>query len=127
MITIDSPGSVLVDGKHYGAVADTIANNPQLASDIQQALVAEQAIQCGFCTPGIVMRLAAIAPEQRTDTAVRQALLAHVCRCTGWHTVVEAALLPVAWLTGGDLKPAARLPLSEVAFADDWGTAFPGA
>lgn len=40
MTTIDSPGSVLVDGKHYGAVADTIANNPQLASDIQLALVA---------------------------------------------------------------------------------------
>jgi hypothetical protein len=40
MTTIDSPGSVLVDGKHYGAVADTIANNPQLASDIQRALVA---------------------------------------------------------------------------------------
>ena len=40
MITIESPHSVLVDGKHYGAVADTIANNPQLASDIQRALVA---------------------------------------------------------------------------------------
>ena len=50
--------------------------------------------QCGFCTPGIVMRLAAIAPAQRTDASVRQALLAHVCRCTGWNTVVEAALLP---------------------------------
>jgi xanthine dehydrogenase small subunit len=50
--------------------------------------------QCGFCTPGIVMRLAAMVPEQRTDASVRQALLAHVCRCTGWNTVVEAALLP---------------------------------
>lgn len=39
MITIESPHSVLVDGKHYGAVADTIANHPQLASDIQRALV----------------------------------------------------------------------------------------
>jgi nitroreductase len=38
----------------------------------------------------------------------------------------QAALLPVAWLTGGDLKPATRLPLAEVAFVDDWGTAFPG-
>ena len=40
MITLESPHSVNVDGKHYGAVADTIANNPQLASDIQRALVA---------------------------------------------------------------------------------------
>lgn len=47
--------------------------------------------QCGFCTPGIVMRLAAIPAEQRTETAVRQALLAHVCRCTGWQGVLDAA------------------------------------
>jgi aerobic-type carbon monoxide dehydrogenase small subunit (CoxS/CutS family) len=49
------------------------------------------ASQCGFCTPGIVMRLAAIPEAQRTEPAVRQALLAHLCRCTGWNTVVEAA------------------------------------
>ena len=40
MIIIESPHSVLVNGSHYGAVCDTIANNPQLASDIQRALVA---------------------------------------------------------------------------------------
>lgn len=34
----------------------------------------------------------------------------------------QAALLPVAWLTGGDLKPASRLPLEEVAFLDNWGS-----
>ncbi len=49
--------------------------------------------QCGFCTPGIVMRLAAIPQPQRTDASVRQALLAHLCRCTGWNTIVEAALM----------------------------------
>jgi aerobic-type carbon monoxide dehydrogenase small subunit (CoxS/CutS family) len=64
------------------------------AEEWGRRLCATGGSQCGFCTPGIVMRLAAIAPEQRTDAAVRQALLAHVCRCTGWHTVVEAALLP---------------------------------
>ena len=48
--------------------------------------------QCGFCTPGIIMRLAAIPPGQRTDASVRQALLAHLCRCTGWQTIVEGAL-----------------------------------
>lgn len=48
--------------------------------------------QCGFCTPGIVMRLAAMAPPARSDAAVRQSLLAHLCRCTGWNSVVEAAV-----------------------------------
>lgn len=65
------------------------------ADEWGRRLCATGGSQCGFCTPGIVMRLAAIAPEQRTDASVRQALLAHVCRCTGWNTVVEAALLPV--------------------------------
>jgi xanthine dehydrogenase small subunit len=57
------------------------------------AFVAAGASQCGFCTPGIVMRLAALAPRrQRVDeAAIRSALLAHLCRCTGWQTVVEAA------------------------------------
>ena len=53
------------------------------------AFTAAGASQCGFCTPGIIMRLAAIpAPS---DAAVEQALLAHLCRCTGWRTIVEAA------------------------------------
>jgi xanthine dehydrogenase small subunit len=48
--------------------------------------------QCGFCTPGIIMRLAALNDEQRRrPDAVKQALLAHLCRCTGWQTVVESA------------------------------------
>jgi len=46
---------------------------------------AHGASQCGFCTPGIVMRCAARPGD------VRQALLAHMCRCTGWQTIVEAA------------------------------------
>jgi xanthine dehydrogenase small subunit len=58
------------------------------------------ASQCGFCTPGIIMRLAALDPAKRSSpTAVRQALLAHLCRCTGWQTIVEVATgtaLPVA-------------------------------
>lgn len=60
------------------------------------AFVDAGASQCGFCTPGIVMRLAALEPEQRSDRSqVRQALLAHLCRCTGWNPIVEAAGAPV--------------------------------
>ena len=49
------------------------------------------ASQCGFCTPGIVMRLAALDDGVRDDpAAVQRALLAHLCRCTGWQPIVEA-------------------------------------
>ena len=49
--------------------------------------------QCGFCTPGIIMRAAALTGEQRgRPEAVKQAMLAHLCRCTGWQTVVESVV-----------------------------------
>ncbi|BAN04154.1 2Fe-2S iron-sulfur cluster-binding protein [Ilumatobacter coccineus] len=51
------------------------------------------ASQCGFCTPGIIARLSVLTPEQLADReAVDKALLAHLCRCTGWQTVREAAV-----------------------------------
>ncbi len=51
------------------------------------------ASQCGFCTPGIIMRLAALGDRKGAtdDEAVGRALLAHLCRCTGWRTIVDAA------------------------------------
>lgn len=62
------------------------------------AFVACGASQCGFCTPGIVMRLAGL--EQRAgpgamadEEAVGRALAAHLCRCTGWRTIFEAAAM----------------------------------
>ncbi len=74
------------------------------------AFVAAGASQCGFCTPGIVMRLAALEPRGKgvDEAAVRGALAAHLCRCTGWQTVVEAA----ERVLGGPAPPAAgRDPL----------------
>ena len=66
------------------------------------ALVATGGSQCGFCTPGIVMRLAALVAAGGGDSGpgsvpapspdrVTQSLVAHLCRCTGWQTIEEAA------------------------------------
>ena len=63
-----------------------------LADDERQAwadaFCATGASQCGFCTPGIIMRLAALKAKGSAD--VEGALLAHLCRCTGWRTIDEA-------------------------------------
>jgi aerobic-type carbon monoxide dehydrogenase small subunit (CoxS/CutS family) len=65
-----------------------------------QAFCDGGATQCGFCTPGIVMRLAALDPVRRQDPdVVRRALLANLCRCTGWQTIVEVAV-------GGPVPPS---------------------
>lgn len=52
------------------------------------AFCATGASQCGFCTPGIVLRLSALRAKGSSD--VDGALLAHLCRCTGWRTIGEA-------------------------------------
>ena len=63
------------------------------------AFVRAGASQCGFCTPGILMRLvaleegeAATGPGTTGRDEVEAALRAHLCRCTGWQSIVEAAL-----------------------------------
>ncbi|MDO8389656.1 MAG: 2Fe-2S iron-sulfur cluster-binding protein [Actinomycetota bacterium] len=93
-----------------GRVVTTVEGLAE-ADEWADRLCAAGGSQCGFCTPGIVMRLAAIEPDRRDDTAVRQALLAHLCRCTGWNSVVEAAC-------GGAHQPVERdLAAAEVRAA----------
>jgi xanthine dehydrogenase small subunit len=74
-----------------------------------EALVATGGSQCGFCTPGILMRLAALTADDDgpgpSPDDVDRALLAHLCRCTGWQTIEEAARL----VSAGWSDPAASL------------------
>jgi carbon-monoxide dehydrogenase small subunit len=52
------------------------------------------AIQCGFCTPGMVLSAKALLDEnpKPTEMEVRQAIAGNLCRCTGYHKIVEAIL-----------------------------------
>ncbi len=62
---------------------------------IEQAFVDTGAVQCGFCTPGIVMATEAILAEHAdpTDDEIRHGLSGNLCRCTGYATIVEAVAL----------------------------------
>ena len=64
------------------------------AAAVQQALAAAGAIQCGYCTPGIVISLAGLARREEAATAasVRQAISGNICRCSGYVKIVEAAV-----------------------------------
>jgi len=73
------------------------------------AFAATGASQCGFCTPGILVRLAAANGGDVVDEAeVTRALLAHLCRCTGWRTIIEAASSLPGPPAGRDMAAAAR-------------------
>jgi len=62
---------------------------------IQQALVEAGAVQCGFCTPGIVMELYALLMKDvdASEKDIQNALNKHLCRCTGYEAIWEGALL----------------------------------
>lgn len=63
-------------------------------SPLQNAFRTNYALQCGFCTPGILMSLDALLRERPwvTETEIREFLSGHLCRCTGYSTIVKAAL-----------------------------------
>ena len=61
-------------------------------SPVQQALHEEHGLQCGFCTPGIVVTMEAWLAENPdpTEAEIRDALSGNLCRCTGYHNIVTA-------------------------------------
>jgi carbon-monoxide dehydrogenase small subunit len=61
-------------------------------SDVQRAFVAEGAVQCGFCTPGLVMAVHDLLQRdpRPSDLAVREAISGNLCRCTGYGRILEA-------------------------------------
>jgi carbon-monoxide dehydrogenase small subunit len=65
---------------------------------LQQAFADLGAAQCGYCTPGILMAAKALlaADPDPSDTDVREALAGNLCRCTGYHKIVEAVLWAAA-------------------------------
>lgn len=61
---------------------------------LQQSFWDLHGLQCGYCTPGILMTLVELLRDEPrpTETAVREALSGHLCRCTGYQNIVAAAL-----------------------------------
>ncbi len=61
-------------------------------SDLQAAFVAEGAVQCGYCTPGMIMAAEGLlrADPAPDEAAIRRAIAGNLCRCTGYVTIVRA-------------------------------------
>ena len=71
-------------------------------SPLQQAFWESHSFQCGFCTPGFLMTTAALLAENPdpTEEEVRDTLSGNICRCTGYQSIVDGALLAARKLAG---------------------------
>jgi aerobic-type carbon monoxide dehydrogenase small subunit (CoxS/CutS family) len=65
-----------------------------LLSELQAAFWEHQGLQCGFCTPGVLMTMEALLTENPDPTReqVREVLSGHICRCTGYHDIVDSVI-----------------------------------
>lgn len=81
------------EGKEIRTIEDFSDEEGNL-HPIQQALIDNHGLQCGFCTPGFVIRIATLIDENPAPDRgeVRAALAGNICRCTGYQGLVEAVL-----------------------------------
>jgi len=84
-----------IEGRHVETIEGL---RDTLGLRIQRAMVAAGGIQCGYCTPGIVVLLNALlrhdpAPDEAT---IRATLVGNICRCTGYSQIIEAVQMVIA-------------------------------
>ena len=83
--------AVWADGKEIRTLEGLMGPDGQL-SDIQQAFIDEAAVQCGFCTPGVIMSAVEIleSGKEYIRDELRKQLSGHLCRCTGYENILNA-------------------------------------
>jgi carbon-monoxide dehydrogenase small subunit len=82
------------DGHEVTTIEGLAADGPDGLHPIQRAFQEEHALQCGYCTPGMVMAVRQLIEDHPdpTQKQVRRALDGNICRCTGYQNIVAAAL-----------------------------------
>lgn len=82
--------AVQADGHRIQTVESL--GTPESLHPLQQAFWEEHGLQCGYCTPGILMTMVAYLEDnpQPSETEVREAISGNLCRCTGYHNIVKA-------------------------------------
>ena len=93
------------DGREVTTVEGLAAGDGQL-HPVQRAFQAEHGLQCGFCTPGMVMATVSLLAEnpRPTEEQVRTGLEGNLCRCTGYHNIVRAVLAAAGGAEGQESR-----------------------
>ena len=88
--------AVQVDGREITTI-EGLAEGPSM-HPMQEAFRACHGLQCGYCTPGMVMAAVSLLSEtpNPSETEVREGLEGNLCRCTGYHNIVKSVLAAAA-------------------------------
>jgi carbon-monoxide dehydrogenase small subunit len=91
------------DGREVTTLEGLAAGDGQM-HPVQRAFQAQHGLQCGFCTPGMVMAAVSLLAEnpRPTEEQVRTGLEGNLCRCTGYHNIVRAVLAAADGAEGQD-------------------------
>ena len=83
-------------------LADSAAGGRDGLHPVQQAFMDAGAVQCGFCTPGLIMQTHDLLRRTAapTDPDIREALAGNLCRCTGYEKILDAVRLAASWMAG---------------------------
>ena len=84
--------AVLADGRDILTI-EGLEKNGEL-DRIQKAFIEHAAVQCGFCTPGMIMSVYALLQDNPSpsEQEIRRAISGNICRCTGYQQIVDAVL-----------------------------------
>ncbi len=79
---------------HAVHTVESLSGPDEPLNDLQQAFSDKHALQCGFCTPGILMTLTEVLRDNPTasEEDIKVALSGNLCRCTGYQPIIEAAV-----------------------------------
>jgi aerobic-type carbon monoxide dehydrogenase small subunit (CoxS/CutS family) len=91
--------AVQADGKALTTI-EGLAGEDEPLHPIQRAFQEKHGLQCGFCTPGIILSVHALLREtsELTEEEIRHELSGNLCRCTGYQNIVEAVKLAASYL-----------------------------
>jgi 2-furoyl-CoA dehydrogenase 2Fe-2S iron sulfur subunit len=80
---------------HTLTTVEGLASSEGVLNELQKAFTECHALQCGFCTPGMLMTLTELLSETDSpdEAEIREAITGNLCRCTGYQPIVAAALL----------------------------------
>ncbi len=87
---------------HRISTIEGLADNKGVYHPLQQAMHDHHGLQCGYCTPGILMTMSAFLDEnpKPSEDEVREALSGNLCRCTGYQNIVDAVMAAAERMRG---------------------------